>query len=468
MQTPSWIDRHPVQRLWLWMGVLVVLSTCTNTTSTPVPTSPPTLAPTATATSLPTPTPVPTPMPGLLYVDAAQSQGPISPYVYGSNIGPWNSIPLELLPLAEEAHLTYLRFPGGNYGDQQNLRSPQIDQFIKLCKQLGAEPSISVRLYNGTPEQAAELVRYTNIEKQYGVRYWSIGNEPELYDDYNTERHNKEWRAIALAMREVDPTIVLIGPEITQFTGNPAGDPKDSAGRDWLREFLTANGDLVDIVSIHRYPFPQGLNSAPATVAELEANPVEWDRIIPALRSVIRETTGRDIPVAVTEVNSYWSKAMSGESTPDSHASAIWWADVLGRLIRQDVDIVAQFAVQSTPTLGGWGLFSSYEARPAYYVYRLYQKFGTERRYASSDDPDLSIYAAARPDGALTLMVINRSAVERTYPLHLDNIDTTQPAEIWQFDQEHPAESPGTVTLSAETQLTLPPLSATLYILPAR
>ena len=28
------------------------------------------------------------------------------------------------------------------------------------------------------PEQAAELVRYVNIEKKYGVEYWAIGNEP--------------------------------------------------------------------------------------------------------------------------------------------------------------------------------------------------------------------------------------------------------------------------------------------------
>ncbi len=38
-----------------------------------------------------------------------------------------------------------------------------------------------MRLLDGTPEKAAELVRYTNIEKKYGVVYWSIGNEPNLF-----------------------------------------------------------------------------------------------------------------------------------------------------------------------------------------------------------------------------------------------------------------------------------------------
>jgi len=39
-------------------------------------------------------------------------------------------------------------------------------------------------------------------------------------------------------------------------------------------------------------------------------------------------------------------------------------------------------------------------------MYQLYKKFGNEF-YSSSDGPDLSIYAAKREDGAITIMVIN-------------------------------------------------------------
>ena len=65
-----------------------------------------------------------------------------------------------------------------------------------------------------------------------------------------------EWRKFADAMRAVDPTIVLIGPEVHQFTGTPDVDPKDSTGADWMRTFLQIAGDKVDIVSFHRYPVP--------------------------------------------------------------------------------------------------------------------------------------------------------------------------------------------------------------------
>lgn len=47
---------------------------------------------------------------------------------------------------------------------------------------MGATAMFNVRLLNGTPEQAAEMVRYVNIEKKYNVQYWGIGNEPTLYE----------------------------------------------------------------------------------------------------------------------------------------------------------------------------------------------------------------------------------------------------------------------------------------------
>lgn len=414
----------------------------------------------------PTPTSPPTPIPGVLYVDTAQRLGRISPLVYGTNYGPWMAVPYDLLPQAEAAGITYLRFPGGNWGDQNDLRRSQIDQLISLAKRMGAEPNICVRLRGGTPEKAADVVRYANVEKGYGVRYWSIGNEPSLYSDYDTARYNAEWRAMAEAMEAVDPNILLIGPDLHQYTGNPASDPKDAAGRDWLREFLLANGDMVDIVAIHRYPFPTSKTSPPATVDDLRANSREWDTIIPNLRAVIRETTGRDMPVAVTEVNSHWSGATGGEATPDSFYNAIWWGDVLGRLIRQRVEIVAHFALQTNIGSGGWGLFGRSDIRPTYYVYPMYKNFGNELVYASSDDPDVSIYAALRDDGKLTLMLVNLGPEERTKPLHLKGVTQPVGAEIWLFDSEHNAEKVAEGrSLSSGDQVTLPAQSLSLYVL---
>lgn len=190
----------------------------------------------------------------------------------------------------------------------------QIDLFMNFCKQVGAIPTVSVRLLDGTPQAAAELVRYINIEKKYGVLYWSIGNEPDLYEgrpnvDYDTVRFNQEWRAIAVAMKAVDPTILLLGPELHgTYTSNYATNPKDTAGRDWMTEFLKANGDRVDGITVHRYPMYAPGDPNPVTVERLRQSTLEWGNIVTYLRDMIHRLTGRDLPMAFTEVN--WIPAM--------------------------------------------------------------------------------------------------------------------------------------------------------------
>jgi len=309
-------------------------------------------------------------------------------------------------------------------------------------------------------------VRYANVEKGYGVRYWAIGNEPDLFDDYDTGQFNREWRAIAEAMLAVDPDIVLLGPELSQYPPGFAQTPKDSAGRDWMTEFLRANGDRVDIVTIHRYPFPRQMNRA-TTIEELLTNPPEWESIIPNLRALIREVTGRDLPVAVTEVNSHWSPAFGHEASPDSFHNALWLADVLGRLIRQQVEIVAHFALQSPNSYGGWGLLGQIDTiRPSYYVYQLYQRFGAELVEATFPDDTLTLYAALRADGALTLMVINLGEDARTEALHINGFTPGGPAEIWRLDADHAAEQVESQAIADGRQITFPGYSVTLLVIP--
>jgi len=406
---------------------------------------------------------------GSLYVDPGRGLGEISRLVYGSNYGPWVAVPGDMMPATEQAGITVVRWPGGSWGDRNDLQPYQIDQFMLFCEQIGAEPSISVRLMNGTPEAAAELVRYANVEKGYNIRFWSIGNEPTLFADflhepYYTEQFNQEWRAIAEAMLAVDPDIQLLGPELHQYAADPAATPKDSQGRDWMTEFLKANSDLVDIVSIHRYPFPLGTTGTPVTIEQLRQNTAEWDAIISSLRALIQEVTGREIPIAVTEINTHWSKTIGGEATPDSFYNAIWWADVLGRLINQDVYMVNHWLIVSTGAQGGWGIIDRGQVRPSYYVFMLYQQFGEQQVYADSGVENVSIYAAQREDGALTLMIINLADEAQAVRLEVRG-GAPETAQVWRFDASHNAENLGDQAVDAEA-LELPGQSITLLMVP--
>lgn len=411
--------------------------------------------------------PAPTPVPEALFVDPGTSLGPISPYIYGTNYGPMHAVLPEMMPLVETAGFTVLRFPGGAWTDTVDIKSFQVDMFMHFARQVGAMPTISVRLLDGKPEIAAELVRYTNLEKKYGVAYWSIGNEPSIYTqlkqadyEYTTEHLNRDWRAIAVAMKDVDPTIKLIGPEIHQWNASEQTTPKDAAERDWMTEFLKANGDLVDVVSVHRYPLHSP--TRPVTVQDLRENTRKWRGEVEYLRQLIREVTGRDLPIAITEVNSDPSSAMLQDVSPDSFYNAIWYADVLGQLMDADVFMVNQWVLSQRST--GLGLIQNTTVRPTFYVFPLYKNFGVEQVYAASGVPDVDIFAARREDGALTLMAINLSDTEQRIPLQVKNIKLAE-AEVWRLDSTHASENLGVQAFATDGTVLLPAQSATLYMI---
>ena len=371
------------------------------------------------------------PAPDVLQVDASADLGAISPYVYGANLGRYSLIPPALMDTAKALGIKYIRFGGGD-SDQQDLATNVLDLFVYQVRTVGAEPAVTVRLLGGTPEGAAELVRYANVEKGYNIRYWSIGNEPNLFvalmgaEHYTVEDLSRDWRTIAEAMLAVDPTIQFVGPDITGYVplsldpltflaNSKGGLALDAEGSDWLIPFLKANGDLLAYVSIHRYPFPGLGNGQGATIDGLRHQAEEWDTVIPNLRQIIHDAAGRDIPIAVTEINSNSANSTGGEASLNSFYNAIWLGDTLGHLIRNQVDVVAVWDMQGGGGRG-WGLLAKYDVRPTYYTYIMYTHFGSELLSAASGDPDVSIYAARRDDGTLTLMVINLADDSRPRP----------------------------------------------------
>jgi hypothetical protein len=451
--------------LCFMMSIFLVVS-CTSQ-----PTAAASLTAVPTSTIISTATTIPTPYPNTLYVDPSVSLGPISPLVYGSNYGPWQVVSLDMLPAAYDSGVTILRFPAGSWGDHNNVKDYQIDQFMDFFQKVGATAMFNVRLLNGTPEQAAEMVRYVNIEKKYNVQYWGIGNEPTLYDGelkikgetYDAARFNKEWRLFAQAMKKVDPTIKLVGPESHQLSYDYSGLSTNysEANEKWFIEFLKTNGDLVDIVSFHRYPFPRSSIAGSPTIEDLHQNAKEWDKIIIHARELIHTNTGRDLPIAITEFNSAYDKSVGGDATPDSFYNAIWMADVLGRMIKNGVFMANEWGLTAKGGYGGLGLIGQTEPYPSYYTYQMYKKFGSELIYSSSDGDAVSIYAARRDDGALTIMVINLSLEEQIKVFRIAG-QTSVNAEAWLLDPIHTVENMGGIEISSEVRL--PPQSISLFI----
>ena len=452
-----------IRRFFAVACLLLLLVACTQEET-------PDLVETIVPTATPEPSPTPaTAVSGTVIVQPDISKGEINPYVYGTNYGPWITVPMGVMEDYLNSGLTFIRFPGGNWGDTNTIRDYQLDQFMDLAGMIDADVSVSTNLLEGTPEQAAELVRYANVENDYNIQYWSIGNEPNLFpesrgaDEYlDTDFYNARWREFAEAMKAVDPNIKLIGPDTNQFRADETTNPKDAQGRDWLRQFLKANGDMVDIVAVHRYPFPENPSDGPPPFEELRDNSEEWDELVPTLRNAVFEETGEDLPLAIMEFNSNWSSAAGSDTSPDSFYNAIWLADALGRMIDNDIDMVAQFALQHNTN--GWGLLDRSVVRPSYYVYQLYKRFGNEQVHANSAVPYVSVFAAKQNDGTLTVMLINRDKPDVTIPLTIDNF-TPSSNELWRFDQEHNAENLGAIDWENGGEISLPGQSISLLVL---
>ena len=136
-------------------------------------------------------------------------------------------------------------------------------------------------------------------------------------------------------------------------------------------------------------------------------------------------------------------------------------------MIRNDALMMNQWMLSSGRGQGGWGLVSGDGLRPSYYVYQMYRKFGSQRVYTSSDDPNVTVYAARRDDGALTIMVINLASEPVEKALMLDNVEPGEAVETWLFDAEHNAEQVDDTALPEGATLQLPAESMLLLVVPA-
>ena len=130
------------------------------------------------------------------------------------------------------------------------------DEFIALCREVGAEPFICTNAGTGTPEDMSDWVEYCNLnigewaalrranghEDPFKVRYWSIGNENYGAWEMGAKTAD-EWARLVLEsakmMKRVDPEIELAVASIPDL--------------DWNTKVLREAGDLLDWVSIHGY-----------------------------------------------------------------------------------------------------------------------------------------------------------------------------------------------------------------------
>lgn len=146
-------------------------------------------------------------------------------------------------------------------GISPDKNKPTNFQYIKMIDSIrakGMEPIMQVPYHNGlySVAQATAIVNYVNVIKGKNIKYWIIGNEPDLEYSFTTASQVSSYiKPFATAMKAVDPSILIIGPETAWFNQsiingltNPGG-PDDITGKDASGRYY------VDIISFHYYPF---------------------------------------------------------------------------------------------------------------------------------------------------------------------------------------------------------------------
>jgi hypothetical protein len=241
-----------------------------------------------------------------------------------------------------------------------------------------------------------------------------VGNEPDRLinpvtnQPFTVADYVQAFIAYSTAMHRNDPTIKVFGPEISQFAGPGAG-PFDSQGQPWMEGFLKGVGayeqahhvTLLDGVSFHRYQFTDARNVPGMLMSSTD----EWNYILPPLHQMIRQYLGRDVPIAITEINTN-----PAGQVPTRGQAALWWADTLGTLMNQQVAYVSFFSAEGVDT--PYPLFTStgLQPTPMLRVMQMFSHLQPNLIPVNAQRDPISLYATQDDaHNTVSLLFVNKS-----------------------------------------------------------
>jgi len=318
---------------------------------------------------------------------------------YGDDVAGTETLVADLKP-------SFMRV--GGYNNDANIPDPfddaQLDTMVAYARAIGAEPILQVPVLGDTTGQqptaatAAQMVTYANVTRGYGIKYFSVGNEPDIYDQqasaaapsrpgYTAADYCTTTAAFVAAMKAVDPSIQIVGPDLSwkYQAGNGTND--------WLTPILQTCGSLLDVVSIHRYPF----EAAAATLPAAQADRTAFRQLIASVRGIMSATGQGGKPLALTEMNvAYDATSCVLGASPATVGGALWMADALGSAVDLGLWTSAVWDISDDESyaLGLIGPMPGHVPRPAYYAYQLYaDHFGPSLAGVSSAPSGVSAYA---------------------------------------------------------------------------
>jgi len=351
---------------------------------------------------------------------------------------------------------------GSTHGASSGMDTRQVIGFEAFMDFLNAfhphaEALVIVNFGSGTPQEAAAWVHYANKVKHYGIRYWEIGNEVagdwEVGGPLNNADYARRYIAFYEAMKVEDPTITVF-PNVGAQDASGLYD-----GKACLKSFvdrLAKDGKekYLDVVSLHQYPawdstVPNLLNAPQTDMANLAAT----------IQSQLADTPVlKDLPVWISEYNT--SDHIKPHDISVHLDNGLWLSTYLGEFIRNfgPRAFATMWDIQNGGSAthkvdGGDHGYLQTEGGPYQYQERAdywsmtqltnhWSIPGDSRDHflvgASADVSSLAVYADARPDGKLTLLVVNKNP-ESAYKtsLHIRGFQPGRKGSSWTFDKNN-------------------------------
>ncbi|NUP43941.1 MAG: alpha-L-arabinofuranosidase [Streptomyces sp.] len=381
-------------------------------------------------------------------VNAGQTLATIPATGVGGNVAVYdgNMNSSDMPGLLSAAGIKTVRYPGGGYADGYHWQTNTVDggyvapntgfdAFMGTVKAAGGQPVITANYGSGTPQEAADWVKYANITKGYHATYWEIGNEVYGNGEYGatweTDQHSSHSATTyatnlvqyASAMKAVDPSI-KIGAVLTTPGSWPDGitGPGDTA--DWNHTVMSIAGQAVDFVVVHHYP-----NST--SESDLLGKPqAEIPGMASTLHSLITQYAGAragQVGIAVTEANAnaYKDTAPNGLFAPDEYLTWMengaftldWWN------MHNGTDCSKVTTVDGATDYDDGGMLSSgASCEPAlntpfapYYGIQMITKLGAPGDAlvaTSGSTPSVTAHAVKRANGDVDVMLINKSPTD--------------------------------------------------------
>ncbi len=340
----------------------------------------------------------------------------------------------------------------------------------EFAKVNAAESMVTVNAGMGTPEMAAEWVRWANKKMGYHVKYWEIGNELEGDWELGNTRPDgskmdaKKYAALYLkfakAMKAVDPTIKIGG----------ATNSNDSIV--FVEELIKTAGAHVDFISFHTYPVDSKIKEPRDLLNETARLSKATDKIRAWLKEYQPERAD-EIEIGITE----WHVKVHEDDSTCNLVSGLWSTRFIGEMFKNRVDFANQWDTFSTTSHGGHGLFDSKTVtspRGSYWALWLWSNHMGDKLVKSTITGHKDLISFATIDGKTpAILLINQSSTE-SITSNLTGLEYTQARTIefshssylWNPYAQKPfwsiAPTEKTLDLKSNKSIKLPPLSATV------